>query len=107
MLKLSFCLAAALLLGVSAARRESDLHPSLERLLSTPERWDGKRVRVRLTTSCLQVNVKEEVDVLGVFHAKELRLAPIEIQPVSRSWIPALVALWAAWIFLRRFKVGR
>jgi hypothetical protein len=128
-LRLALCLGLAALFGVSASSREREANPPIDRLLSTPERWDGAEIRVAsavvrasipgflvVDVDGLQLFVRgtldakpgDVVDLRGTFRARSrrLELASGRASP-DGSWIPALVAAWAAWNLLRRFKVGR
>ena len=129
MLRLALCLALAAIFGVSAASRELRDHPPLDRLLSTPERWDGAEIRVAsavvraaipgflvvevdglplFVRGTMDAKPGDVVDLQGTFQARVRRL---ELSGGRKApgwtWIPALVLAWAAWNLLRHFKVSR
>ena len=129
MIKLALCLALAAIFGVSAASRELRDHPPLDRLLSTPERWDGAEIRVAsavvraaipgllvvdidglplFVRGTMEAKPGDVVDLQGTFRARLRRLELREGRPAAGwPWIPALALAWAAWNLLRHFKVSR
>ena len=119
------CLGLAALFGVSASSRERRDHPPLDRLLSTPERWDRAELRVpsavvrsvhpglaevevdglRLwVRGTLEAKAGEVVDLRGTFHARARRLDLISARKAAWTPIPALVLAWALWNLARYFK---
>jgi hypothetical protein len=111
------CLALAALFGVSAAAREGRDHPSLERLLSNPRRWEGAELRLTAfarAASVAEVDglllpvrgelpVGKDVELRGVFRGGCLELTSVR---ALAPWtpIPALVLAWAVWNFFRHFR---
>jgi hypothetical protein len=118
-------LGLAALFGVSASSRERHAHPPLDRLLATPERWEGAEIRVAsavvrdvhpglfvVEVDGLPLWVRGEtaakagevVDLRGTFRARARRLDLASSRAVAGSLIPALVLAWALWNLWRHFK---
>lgn len=118
MLRWAVCLGLAALFGVSAAAREGRDHPSLERLLSNPRRWEGAQLRLTAfarATSVAEVDglllpvrgelpAGKDVELRGVFRGGALELGSVRALP-ARTPIPLLVLAWAVWNLFRHFRV--
>ncbi|HEX7901406.1 MAG TPA: hypothetical protein VF950_26845, partial [Planctomycetota bacterium] len=121
MLRLALCLGLAALFGVSASSRERHAHPPLDRLLSTPERWDGAELRMTAVVRSVhpglfavevdglplwvrgEIAAKpgEDVELQGIFRARARRLDLTSGRGVAWTPIPALALAWALWNLCR------